>query len=503
MSNYQREPVLEVEAKRKDATAQSPQEPQSALPEQAQAVPAPEAGATVGSILQALAEEKRFRVKFYGSDTHGGSDKPVHLVKHCDVDEVMSLNRLNGRPRIALKSFLKRYGKRKWMKAQYDYPIKAAIAAAHDRMIMFPSGGSEAPFGELCTMATGPFSGEDLCNCGWWKKDAAGGCYEFKCKRPEFCPSCNYRLRVIPAREEFLPAYRKAEHWYGVTVMATSNPEKAGVKFQVGIDEEDNAIHDYFFRLSEHVTWPRLHKYDSQCTAPWQVAAGIERFLKWCIAGHYFDGLHVAGECAFKYFPAPKSPLMVNHTVNPHFHAYGNTRVLIDEKRAANMFLAACDALKKEGDGKLWAYPDICLTPIGNADDMAKTINYVFKAWPFAKIYIDALGRGCPVPELNLEFHSTYFDSPKLLYPFPSPSGTSKWGGKFGNMSQRAGHAYIGDPLPRLLSAQQVKRYLARLKSDDFSHWQVARFEKHLGLKKRRRGLKSPHQRPDDQDTDY
>ena len=87
---------------------------------------------------------------------------------------------------------------------------------------------------------------------------------------------------------------------------------------------------------------------------------------------------------------------------------------------------------------------------------------------------------------LNLEFHTTYFGSERLLYPFPSPSGLSKRGAKLGNMSQRAGKDYVGTPLPVLMSPQQQRSFLERLARDEIWPWEAIRYDQHLALQARR-----------------
>ena len=159
------------------------------------------------------------------------------------------------------------------------------------------------------------------------------------------------------------------------------------------------------------------------------------------------------------------------------------TGVAFDRRRAMLMLQGALRILHREGGGRLWAYPDIALRPIPSAEEMKKAINYVFKSWGFGKCYLDALARGCPLVGLNMEFQSTYFGSEHILYPFPDSSGLSRRGAKLGNMSERAGKDYIGDPLPRILNGQQVKRFLERMARDECWAWEVVRYSKHLALK--------------------
>jgi hypothetical protein len=379
---------------------------------------------------------------------------------------------------------LKRYGENSWMKEQHFYREKAAIAAAHQRISVWRHGN------DWCAFRLSRFNGDNFLNSGWALKNKQGGSFFFQCRQPEYCPACNRWLRVEPAKKEFLPAFGSAKLWYGVTVMARSNPAKAGVRMWVGQDDLGQDIYEPLVMVSDIVDWPRLLKYDSQCTAPGLVASGLYEFLKWLIPCHYFDGLHLAGENSFTYYPDPLSPVGVSHTINPHFHGYGNTSRPIDFRRAAFMLKAAVQILYREGGNRLWAYPDVAFRPIQTQQALSKAISYVFKAWPFAQHYIRALGRGCSVEGINLEFHTTYFDANALLHPFPSPSGISKFGAKFGNMSERAGDDYIGTPLPRLMSAVQVKRFHERDERGEASGWEYLRYFQHLEidarLKKRR-----------------
>jgi hypothetical protein len=421
--------------------------------------------------LEALEAERRFLAKRYGSN------ESVYLVKQTEPDQLLVLNRLFGRTRLALLGFLARYRENSWMQHQQNYVQKAALAAAHMRMAVWRSEGHWASF------RLSSFNGDDLLNCGWSRQGQGGGRYFFKCRQPEYCPSCNYHLRVIPARREFLPAFDSAPLWYGLTVMPTSNPAKAGVKMFAGYDHAGDEVYEPIVRLSEFVDWPRLHKFDSQCWESYQVAWSLWELMLWLIAGHYFDGLHVAGENDFTYYPDCRSPVGVSHTLNPHFHAYGNTRIPFDRRRAVNVLQAAVRIMLRECNGQLLAYPDIALRPILSDQDMKKAMGYVFKPWNFAKMYIGGLKKGCPLEGLNFEFQSTFFGSEQILHPFPDPSGLSKWGATLGNMSERAGKHYLGDPLPRILNSRQVKRFLEKLERGDYWAWEAIRYEKHLKRK--------------------
>jgi hypothetical protein len=430
--------------------------------------------------VEDLDVERKFLDKRYGSKT------PVHLVKHTEPDELLILKRLFGLTKVALKSFLVRYGKNPWMQAQGYYVQKAALAAAHMRMAVWRSRSTHVDYpGQWCSLRLSTFDGDAFLNCGWSRKTRYGGRYFFKCHQPEYCPSCNYHLRVVPARREFLEAFRSAPLWYSITVMATSHPAKAGVKMFVGYDDQGEEVYEPLVMLRELVDCPRLPKYDSQCAVPYMVAAGLWELMPWMIAGHYFDGLHVAGENDFTYYPDSRSPVGVSHTVNPHFHGYGNTRRPFDRRRALFLLRNALQIMHEEGGGRLWAYPDIALRPILSADEMKKAINYVLKSWNFGQVYIDALARGCPVVGLNLEFQPTYFGSEAILHPFPSSSGLSKWGARLGNMTQRAGKDYIGTPLPEEMSSQQVKRFLERLERGEVWSWETIRYEQHLAIRAR------------------
>lgn len=479
--------VYETLADEADVQPQNIGSPSNANPE-------PAAGAQAGSrtarmcncSIEELDAEDDSHEKLTGRPKPGRSRTPAQFVKHTEPNELLALERLLDTPRLALFGFLKRHSANTWMQAQHNYVQKAAIAAAHGSMGMFRSYGEYVDYpGQWCHLQIDDFEVVDFLNCGWSRKPKKGSPYFEQCRQPEYCPSCNRWLRVEPAKKEFLPAFRSAPLWYGITVMATSDPAKAGVKMFAGYDLAGDEIYEPLVMLSEMVDWPKLPKYDSQCAVPYMVASGLWSFMLWLIAGHYFDGLHIAGENDFTYYPNPSSPVGVSHTVNPHFHAYGNTKRPLDRRRAMFMLQAAVIRMIKEGGGRLWAYPDIALRPIASPEEMKKTINYVFKSWNFAECYIDALARGCPLVGLNLEFHTTYFGSERLLYPFPSPSGLSKRGAKLGNMSQRAGKDYVGTPLPVLLSPKQVKRFLERLAREEIWPWEAIRYDQHLALQAR------------------
>ena len=434
--------------------------------------------------LADLNAEEDFHEIFNGRPKLGRFRTPVQFVKHTEPNELLALERLLDTPRLALLGFLKRHSANTWMQKQNNYVQKAAIAAAHALTGMWRSYGEYVDYpGQWCQLQIDDFEVVDFLNCGWSRKTQNGSSYFFQCEQPEYCPSCNHGLRVKPATMEFLRAFSSDCLWYSITVMATSDPAKAGVKMFAGYDEAGDEIYEPLVMLSEMGDRPKLPKYDSQCWVPYMVASGLWSFMLWLIAGHDFDGLHVAGENDFTYYPDLRSAVGVSHTVNPHFHAYGNTKRPIDRRRALFMLRSAVNHVLREGGGQLWAYPDIALRPILSPTEMKKTINYVFKPWNFAKCYIDALARGCPLDGLNLEFQSTYFGSERLLCPFPSSSGLSKWGAKLGNMSQRAGKDYIGTPLPVLLSSQQVKRFLERDERNETWDWECKRYTQHLRIR--------------------
>ena len=433
--------------------------------------------------IEDLNAEDAFQAKHDGRPAPGHSRKAAQYIKHTEPNDLLSLERLLDEPRLALLGFLARHSKNTWMQEQHNYVQKASIASAHGLMGMWRSYGEYVDFpGQWCHLNVDSFEPMDFLNCGWSRKKRNGTRYFFQCKQPEYCPSCNYQLRVKPACSEFLPAFGSAPHWYSLTAMATSDPSKAGVKMFAGYDAAGDEVYEPLVMLLELVDWPRLSKYNSQCAVPYLVSAGLWSLMPWLIAGHYFDGLHVAGENDFTYFPDPLSPVGVSHTINPHFHAYGNTRIPFDRRRALFLLKAALTLMHREGGGRLWAYPDIALRPISSDQEMKKAISYVFKPWDFAEVYIDALAHGCPLVGLNLEFHTTYFGSEHVLHPIPSPSGLSKWGAKLGNMTQRAGKSYVGTPLPALLSAQQEARFLARLARNEVFSWEVLRYSQHLSL---------------------
>jgi len=422
----------------------------------------------------------------------------VH-VKHCDPQSVLVLNKLWGLPKIALKAFLARYSKNTWMQKQRLYVQSAAIAAAHERMGA-EVGGGEYPAGHL---HLSHFDGVAFLNCGWAFTDRSGHRHFRQCRQTNYCPSCNRWLRVEPAKAEFLPAFGSAPLWYSITVIGRSNPDRAGVTLEVGRDADDKPVVEHLFRLADTGEYPRLHKYDASCWQAPMVGMGLYDFLVWLVRRHYFNGLQLAYDMQFKYFPDPLSPVGVSHTVNPHFHGYGNMSRTVDARRAERMWLGAFNALLEAAGGDLWAYPDFYHRPLPTVESVKKAINYVFKPFRFAKAYIQGLQKGCPVVGLNMEFHTTFFDSEVIPSLFPSPSGLSKYGARLGNMAQKDTDGYIGTPLPKKMSARQVERFLARLKNNEARDWEIQRYDNHLALiaKKRRREFPG-HARNTGTDTD-
>ncbi len=297
-----------------------------------------------------------------------------------------------------------------------------------------------------------------------------------------------------PAKAEFLPVFDKVESWYSVTVMCRSNPTLAGVKIEVGRDVSGNPIFNQLFRLTRD--FPRQPKFGLDALGiPSIVSEGLYEFMNWLTDGRYFDGLHAFRDISYSYFPDPSSPLEVNHTVNCHYHAYGNTSRQFTPADAQRMWFGCVKKLFRasntqhqrayddpdekidlsSGYEHLYAYPDIVIRPLPTVGALAKAIDYVIKPFKLADCYIRGLEHGCPVRSLNHEFHQTAMGAERGL--FGPPEGCA-----FGNMSQRSGDNYIGVPRPKEMTEAQVQRFLEKLKKGEISAWEMERHDNHLTI---------------------
>jgi hypothetical protein len=412
---------------------------------------------------------------------HYTCNRKLVQVRHCEPDDLFQLRQFTGAPRIALAGFLKRYGKSDWMKRQWLYVQMAAIAAAHEATHPLSCNGRD-----IMRVLRTEFDAIGFLNCGMRIKPRPGQPPFWICHQPEHCKLCNLWQRVKPAKSEFLPAFDGRKAWYSVTAMGRSNPAQAGIKLWLGEDADGEPIYDWLFRLTDHGQFLKLTKFGVDPSGiPNIVSEGLYRFMNWLTDGGYFDGLHAFRDISFTFFPDPGSVLEVSHTVNCHYHAYGNTSRLFTPNEARRMWFGCLRLLLAAGSGWPYAYPDIVLRPLPTVDALESAINYVIKPFRLADSYIKGLEHGCLLSGLNHEFHQTAFDAESLL--FGPPQGYA-----FGNMAQKSRGHYIGVPPAKQMTRAQVERFLARLSTDEAHAWEYERHRKHLELLAKKRTPSKP-----------
>jgi len=398
---------------------------------------------------------------------HFTRNKEIVQVRHCEPDDLFLVRRFQGEPRIALAGFLDRYGKSAWMKRQRLYVALTSIAAAHEAMHPVFCCNRE-----YIRLPRTDFDGIGLLNCGMPIKPVAGQPPFWICNQLEHCKRCNYWQRVEPAKAEFLPVFGDRKAWYSLHVMCRSNPAQAGVKLWLGEDADGQPVYKWLFRLADEGHFGKLPKFGiDPAGIPTIISEGLYDFMNWLTSGQNFDGLHVFRDISFSFFPDPASPFEVNHTVNPHYHAYGNSRRQFAPEEARRMWRGAVKLLFKASDGRLptpdrqdrtdrnylYGFPDIMIRPLATVDALEDAIDYVVKPFKLAKYYIRGLEHGCPVTGLNHVFHQTVFEAESLMLNCP-PQGYA-----FGNMAQKSRGHYIGEPRPKKMSRTQIDRYLERL----------------------------------------
>lgn len=259
--------------------------------------------------------------------------------------------------------------------------------------------------------------------------------------------------------------------------MGRSNPRNCGVKIEIGRNSKNKPIYRYLYRPSDRIQFLKLAKFgvDDIDNRPYKVGEALYEFMNWLTDGKYFGGLHVFRDLDLSFFPSRASCTGVGHTVNCHFHGYGNSSRQFTGKEAARMWVACAKLLRKHDGGKLAAYPDIALRPLPTPAALGSAINYVIKPFKFANWYLNGLKHGCPVEGLNLEFNEIAFDTNEMLC-------ATNAGSVFGNMSQKSRRYYIGKPPPVLLKQHQIKRFLELQAKDEAYGWEYERFHNHLKL---------------------
>ena len=408
---------------------------------------------------------------------HFTKAKRIAVIKQCNPAALFRLGSCDEQAKDALHFFLQRHAKSKWMERQQHYVQLAALAAAHEAMhpVIDDFYDDDSGFHRMRLVDSTEFDALGFLKCGIRVRPRKGFPPVWVCHRPEYCARCNLNLRVRPAKDEFLPAFEEGKAWYSVTVIGRSNPEHAGVKIEVVGDAKNQPIYQYLFRPADHFRFPKLSKFgvDDPDLRPQIVADALHEFTHWLTDGKYFSGLHMFRDIDLTFFPYRRSFTGIGHTVNCHVHAYGNTSRIFTGKIAGRMWLGCAKLLRHHGGGELCAYPDIALHPLPTPAALERAINYVIKPFKLANWYLGGLQHGCPVRALNGEFYQTAFNNEFML------PGTTQ-GTVFGNMGQKSGRYYIGEPPPVFLSKQQVARFLERQAADEAYAWEYVRYQNHL-----------------------
>ena len=404
---------------------------------------------------------------------HFSGAKRVVDAKQCNPAALFRIRSCDEKALEALHHFRLRHAKSSWMQQQRLYMQFAALAAAHESM--HPVIDDVDDDGQATRMRLVDADGFDafgFLKCGIRVKPRKGFPPFWVCGQPEHCPRCNLHQRVKPAKAEFLPVFDEVKTWYSLTVIGRSNPDRAGVKIQLGKEPAK-----YLFRPADHFTFPRQRKFglDDPELRPRIVGEALHGFMNWLTDGKYFDGLHAFRDMDLTFFPDRRSATGIGHTANCHVHAYGNSSRIFTDKLYQRMWFGCAKQLQKQGDGVLYAYPDILIRVLPTPEALKKAINYSIKPFKLAGWYLEALMHGCPVTSLNQEFYQTAFNVECAL------PGTSQ-GSVFGNMSQKSGRYYIGKPPPVKLSKLQVKRYLERSNAEEAYAWESERYQNHLKI---------------------
>jgi hypothetical protein len=409
---------------------------------------------------------------------HFTGAKHIVQVKQCDPSAILRLSAVGAAAKDALDHFLRRHAKFAWMRDQDFYVQKAALAAAHDAMHTAVDDPHESGWIERYRSVETHFDVMSFLKCGL-RIRRKGYPPFWKCGQVELCPRCNLNERVKIAKDEFLPAFGPViddgKAWFGITVIGRSNPKNAGVKIKVGEDDEHKPVYSYLFRPSGRFVYPKLTKFSvSECDLrPRIVSEALLRFLNWLTDGRYFDGLQAFRDISLTFFPDRATG--VRHTVNCHWHGYGNTSRQFTHQQAKRMWMGCARILCDLAEREAVAYPDITFHPIPTAAALETAMNYIIKPFKFANWYLNGLKRKCPLVALNREFFLNAFECEEVL------AGT-KAGSVFGNMSQKSRPYYIGKPPPVILKRHQIERFLELQDKGEAYAWEYERYQNHLKL---------------------
>jgi hypothetical protein len=397
-----------------------------------------------------MSSEQPIRRKAVARYINADSPEPLLEVNQSNFKELMSLIAFQGESRTVLAGFKSRWNDSEWMQNQDGYLEKACLAAASQTI-----------------------TGLSFCRCGLGYKNIYGQYRFMTCRRPLLCPSCNLHRRVEPCEWEFLPAFKSAPFWYALTPGWQSSPHKAGLRFVTEQDEQGRPLEWKSFKPweSRRDAKPSL-LYSLDCLPE----LGSMAELAFDFAGdldEWLSGVYAAFEWSFSFRPQA-NPLprqrACYHVALPHLHGFGNAQRELSFHDGKRIYQHYCEIILEGWPGREWpSYPDLWISPIPSQADLKTWINYHIKAAHFDEFYRRGICNGCPLPDLNMEFHSVIWDALNIVR---TPR-------KYGNLNPLV-DGYIGIQQYRKLSQPQVKKILEKIQHDDASEKELRQFDQHL-----------------------
>jgi hypothetical protein len=397
-----------------------------------------------------MSGERPISAKAAGGYIKAESPEPLLEVNQSSFKKLMSLIALQGESRTVLAGFKSRWNGSTWMQDQDGYLQKACLAAA-----------------------SGTPTGCSFCRCGLGYPDKRGIHHFMTCRRPLLCPSCNLHRRVEPCEWEFLPAFKAAPFWYALTPGWQSNPRRAGLRWVTEQDEHGCPLDWESFKPWENRpdAKPSL-LYSLDCIPE----LGSMAELAFDFAGdlgEWLSGVYAAFEWHFSFRPRAsprRGELACYHVALAHLHGFGNAPRELGFHDAKQIYRRYCEIILEGWPGREWpSYPDLWISRIPSQADLKTWINYHIKAAHFDEFYRKGIRNGCPLPDLNMEFHSVVWDALNIVR---TPR-------KYGNLNPLV-DGYIGVQQFRKLSQPQVKLLLAKIQRDDASAKELLQYDRHL-----------------------
>lgn len=398
-----------------------------------------------------MGSERPSGARAAGGYIKADSPEPLLEVDQSSFKKLMSLSALPDESRTALAGFKSRWNGSDWMQDQDGYLTKACLAAA-----------SSTP------------TGFSFCRCGLAYRDSNGRHRFMTCRKPLLCPSCNLHLRVERCEWEYLPVFHKASYWYAFVVGWNADPREAGLKWVTEQDERGRPK-----KYKAYRPWKDI--VDAKESLVYSLDCHLELGRMAELAFHFVDdlnrwlsGSYAAFEWHFSFRPRPNPKPEQNgcyHVALPHLNMFGNSPRelnLVDDAKAIFRRYHGV-VLDGFGDGRLPSYPDLWICPIPSKADLKRWINYHLKAIRFGEFYRRGIRNGCPLPDLNREFHSVVWEAMNIVR---TPR-------KHGNL-YAGDDRYIGVQQYRKLSQPQVKRLLAKIEQEEAPAQGLRQYEHHL-----------------------